>query len=183
MEEHTVDEQWSLCEQRIKEVINKLKEMIRTEKMRCYHSTTNLNQICFSEFKRSFGSDRIGFGICPDSYQNCYIEMCLLRPETRDFLDRYGYSNQEPRMFFSFEEVAAEFKRLYEIYEKSVRSMSITNLYFQDGVGTGKTLSVEAVIGEFKKKMEQQSGDKKIIIVCDTSKVRDDVASVITKKE
>lgn len=177
MEKHTVDEQWAICKKHVIGVLGKLNEYMKTNKMTCHVIG---NQIFFPKYKMSFGSDRIGFTIAPDTYGNCFIEMALLQPGTLNFLDLYGYENQEPKLLNSFEEVVIEFQRIYDIYKIHEEKGDIMMHY--QFLGTGKTCTA-LIVAEALKKMND--GTKitvlmpKKLLTCNLDSVRSDVTKIL----
>ena len=70
----------------------------------------------FKKYKPSFGSDRIAIAIGPDTYNHVFMETALLRPDTRDFLDKYGYVNQDTKEWISIDLLLEEINRIVNIY-------------------------------------------------------------------
>jgi hypothetical protein len=111
-------EQWSLCRQRIKNMIIEVEKISVHENWPCHFGELDkAHQLFFNEYKSSFGSDRIAICIGPDTYSYVYMETCLLMPNTLDFLDDYGYSDQSTKECKTFEELIIELRRLIEIYK------------------------------------------------------------------
>lgn len=120
MKSYTVDQQWALCRKRIFEMKSHIEEIIKNENWPCcFGNNDNAHQMFFNEYKPLFGSDRIAIAIAPDTYSYIYMETALLRTDTRDFLDKYGYQNQNTKEWKTLEELVNELRRLVEIYNKS----------------------------------------------------------------
>lgn len=112
------NEQWSLCRQRIRDMISRVKVVSIDENWPCHFGELEkAHQLFFNEYKSSFGSDRIAICIGPDTYSYVYMETCLLMPNTLDFLDDHGYSDQSTKECKTFEELIIELRRLIEIYK------------------------------------------------------------------
>lgn len=111
------EEQWALCRTRILQTVNKIQEIINERNLELQILRNKPNQIGFLKWKPQFGTDRIAIAIGPDTYCSHFMEVCLLRPNTRDFLDKWGYQNQDTNVFDNWEDLLTEILRIYDIYK------------------------------------------------------------------
>lgn len=118
MSKYLKEEQWSLCRKRILDTIQRLVKIFQEKEIDLKISLNRPNQILFPSWKSQFGSDRIAITIGPDTYCSHFMEICLLRPDNQDFLDRWGYQNQDTKEFDNFEDLLEEVLRIWEIYKK-----------------------------------------------------------------
>jgi hypothetical protein len=120
MKLYSVSEQWALCKKRIFEMKIHVMEIIKSENWPCYFGDNDkTHQLFFNKYKPSFGSNRIAIAVAPDTYSYIYMETALLRIDTRDFLDKYDYHNQNTREWKTLDELTNELRRLVKIYNDS----------------------------------------------------------------
>lgn len=110
----TPEEQWILCKKRIENTRLHIIDIMTKENWPC--NFPEGNQMFFNKYKPSFGSNRIAIGIGPDTYSYIYMETCLLRIGTRQFLDQYGYTKQNTKEWKCIDDLVDELRQLVNIY-------------------------------------------------------------------
>jgi hypothetical protein len=115
MTKNDSEKQWKLCRQRISETREQIVKVIDKENWPCFFPEGN--QMFFLKYKKDFGCNRISIVIGPDTYATVFMETALLQPGTRDFVDKYGYTNQDTKMFGNIDNLLQEMRRIIEIYK------------------------------------------------------------------
>jgi len=109
-------EQWSLCRARTSETREKIIQIIIKECWPC-HFRENYNfQLWFNNPLKLLSWNRIAFSIAPDTYNTVFMETALLQNSTLDFLDNFGYENQQTKEWKSLDDLIDELRRLVFIY-------------------------------------------------------------------
>jgi hypothetical protein len=112
-----LNDQLRFCRERILGCMSKVIEEVKT---RGWKVAIKNNHIILPRVKSTNGNlwGRIGLTIGPDTYKLCYVETALLSAVNLNFVDCFGYSNQETKMWLTFEDAMTEVERLLEIYEQ-----------------------------------------------------------------
>ena len=108
--------QWELCRVRTEEVRKRIIVILEKENWPCVFPVGH--QMFFKCAKNGFRCNRISIQIAPDTYSILFMETSLLQPGTTDFVDEYGYKDQDVKRFKTWEELISELRRMVDIYKE-----------------------------------------------------------------